>query len=101
MVLYSIPQSRFKKINQKMKLIEELRRQQNAELLKVLNTEQDKESRRIHVRASANTEADCSRLDRKFARERVETSKRIMSLTARHERELEQRMRLLGVSSIL
>ena len=87
--------------NQKMKLIEELRRQQNAELLKVLNTEQDKESRRIHVRASANTEADCSRLDRKFARERVETSKRIMSLTARHERELEQRMRLLGVSSIL
>ena len=87
--------------NQKMQLIEELRRQQNEELLTVLNTEQDAESRRVRARASARTEKDCSRLDRQFARERVETSKRIMSLTARHENELEHRMKLLGVSSML
>ena len=86
---------------QKMQVIEELRKQQNEELLIVLNEEQDAESRRIRVRANANTEADCSRLNRQFARERVETSKRIMSLTARHEKELEQRMKLLGVSSMV
>ena len=86
--------------DEKMRLIEALRREQNEELLTILNTEQEAESKRIRVRAKARTEPECQKLDRRFARERVETSQRIMSLTERHEKELGNCMKMLGISSI-
>lgn len=79
--------------------VDELRRNQNEELLQVLEEEHHaEEQREFLLRQAVDNAAERARLENIFDKERAQVSERIMKLRERHEEELAARTRLLRSS---
>ena len=80
-----------------MQMLDGLRRQQNEQLLAILEEEQAKEAEREFRMAGIFQQKDKQHLERLFTQERAQASLRIIDLTARHEKMLAQTMIQLGL----
>ena len=80
-----------------MQMLDGLRRQQNEQLLAILEEEQAKEAEREFRMTEIFQQKDKQRLERLFTQERAQASLRIIDLTARHEKMLAQTMIQLGL----
>ncbi|KAG1711872.1 hypothetical protein DVH05_009112 [Phytophthora capsici] len=79
--------------NKRSDTINELRRRQNEELLKVLEEEHHAEEQREHLLHQASADQrERVRMEKLFDKERALASERIMQLTDRHERALAAKM---------
>ena len=76
-------------------LVEQLRRQQNEDLLLVLEQEQRNETDREIELAKVTDPSERRRLEQLFGVERARASERIMQITAEHEAVLASHMREL------
>jgi len=72
----------------KVKDIEDLKMQQNAELLELLNTEQKIEEEREKMLENIKDDEEKKRLERIFGIERAKASARIIKLSEQHEKAL-------------
>lgn len=80
------------------KQLEELRRDQNEHLLRVLQEEQGAEDAREAALAEEKDPKRRRSLEEKFAVERGEASTRLLQITQDHEVALADRMRELGLA---
>ena len=76
-------------------LVEQLRRQQNEDLLLVLEQEQRNETDREIELAKVTDPTERRRLEQLFGVERARASERIMQITAEHEAVLASHMKEL------
>lgn len=76
------------KDNDRSKDIEDLKMQQNAELLELLNTEQKIEEEREKMLEKVTENDEKKRLERIFGIERAKASERIIKLSEKHEKAL-------------
>lgn len=81
--------STISKIDQQINL-NKLNSRQNAEMLRVLQEEQDKESKRYVELQKVTDPADRKRLEKIFAAEKVKSKERISNLIKLHDAECEQ-----------
>lgn len=80
--------------------IDELRRRQNEELLRILEEEHHAEEQRgFLLRQALDNISEHTRLEKIFDKERASASQRIMELTEHHEEELTARVRQLRTRS--
>lgn len=77
--------------------IESLRRDQNQDLLSMLEREQAAEEARERMMARVKTTVERGRLEKIFGQERARASERIMNMTEEHEETLARRMTELSV----
>lgn len=73
----------------KSKELEDLKMQQNAELLELLNTEQKIEEEREKMLEKVTETEERKRLERIFGIERAKASERIIKLSEKHEKALQ------------